>query len=109
VKYNPGGAKPSGYLHTLFRSGASVYHVKGTSVSSVTVGAGTVTIRGNAAIYDVTTGSLLIDAAASFEATAIDAAQDGFVVSVRNASGVLFFTSNVAGPQLLGTGDVRIR
>ena len=93
-----------GYFNTLIRSTANnvlgVYQVKGTTITSLVVTGKKATIRGNVSIFDVTTGSVLVDGSATFEVLISDNGEPGtadtIAVTIRNGAGTLWFCSNWA-------------
>jgi hypothetical protein len=108
VKYSGNGTKPTGHFHTIVRSGANVYHVKGLTLTSLVIAGKTAVLKGRASIYDVTNGSFLIDTAATFEVSlSDDASGDGIAITVRNGAGALWFSSGVARQPLVA-GDIKL-
>jgi hypothetical protein len=91
----------------MVRSGANTYNVKSAVFTSLTVSGNTAVLRGNATIYDVTTGSLAVDSAATFEVTMTDGAPDQLAIVVKNGAGAVWFSS-AAGQQALAAGSLRI-
>lgn len=75
------------------------------------------TLQGVASIYDITNGSTLLDANATFEASITDLGESGgtdsIAIAIRNSASALWFSSNWNGvntmEQLLGGGDVKVR
>ncbi len=112
VKYSGAGSKPSGHFHTMIRSGGAVYAIKGTTFTSVAVSGNRATLRGVANIYTVTTGSTLLDTAATFEVTLTDNGEpgtaDSIAITIRNSAGLVWFSSNLAGEQTLTAGNVKL-
>ena len=102
ITYTGGGSSPVGNFNTLVRSTANnvlgVYQVKGTTITSLVVTGKKATIRGNVSIYDITTGSVLVDGAATFEVLISDNGEPGttdtIAVTIRNGAGALWFSSN---------------
>ena len=121
VKYRGNGSSPTGNFGTLVRSRVSgvlrVYHIKASRISSLTVNGNKVTLQGIASIYDITNGSVIVDANASFEVSITDLGESGdtdsIAITIRNSANALWFSSNWDGAktveQLLGGGDVKVR
>jgi hypothetical protein len=120
IKYRGTGSNPTGNFNTLVRSRVSgvlrVYYIKSSRISSLAVNGNQATLQGVASIYDITNGSTLLDANATFEASITDLGDDGttdsIAISIRNSASALWFSSNWNGvntiEQLLGGGDVKI-
>jgi hypothetical protein len=122
ISYTGSGANPTGTFNALVRSTANnvlgVYQIKGTTITSLVVNGKTATIRGNASIYDITNGSVLVDGAATFEVTITDNGEPGSTdtsgITIRNGSGALWFSSNWdfvnlrSVEQLLGAGNIKL-
>jgi hypothetical protein len=122
ISYTGGGSSPTGYFNTLVRSTANnvlgVYQVKGTTITSLVVNANKATIKGNATITDITNGSVVVDAAATFEATITDNGEPGsadtIAITVKNSAGALWFSSkwdsvnSKSVEQLLGIGNLKL-
>jgi hypothetical protein len=93
-----------------------VYSIKGTTFTSVVVSGKTATLRGTASIYTVTSGSTLLDGAATFEVTINDMGDPGtsdqIGIQVKNGAGAVWFSSNWNGVatlnQLLAGGTLKM-
>jgi len=115
VSYTGNGANPVGHFNTMLRSTGGVYHVKGTTYTSLVVTGKTATLRGTATIYNVTNGSIVVDSAATFEVTIndIDAGpNDRTGIQIKNGAGAVWFSSNWNGAatidQILGAGNLKL-
>ena len=101
VTYTGAGSSPAGYFNAMTRSGGAVYSIKGTTFTSVVVNGKTATLRGTASIYTVTTGSTLLDGAATFEVTINDLGEPGssdqIGIQVKNGAGAVWFSSDWTG------------
>jgi hypothetical protein len=121
VKYKGSGSNPTGNFTTIMRSRVSgvlrVYQIKASRITSLTVNGNKATLQGIASIYDVTNGSTLLDANATFEASISDLGEagdtDSIAISIRNSASTLWFSSNWNGvktvEQLLAGGDIKVR
>ena len=118
VKYSGSGSNPTGNFSTIVRSRVSgvlrVYHIKASRISSLTVNGNRATLQGVASIYDITNGSTLLDAYATFEVSVTDlGGTDSIAISIRNSASALWFSSNWNGvntmEQLLSGGDIKVR
>jgi len=90
------------------------YHIKASRISSLTVNGNRATLQGVASIYDITNGSTLLDAYATFEVSVTDlGGTDSIAISIRNSTSALWFSSNWNGvntmEQLLSGGDIKVR
>ena len=119
VKYTGTGASPTGSFATIVRSGASIYHVKSTTLTSLVVTGNSAVLKGTATIYNITTGSVVVDSAATFEVTLTDLNEvapstDTTAVTVKNSAGQVWFSSNwnsgtsKTNAQQLSYGNVKI-
>jgi hypothetical protein len=116
VTYKSSGSSPAGHFYTMVRSGGAVYYVKGMTFTSVAVNGKRATIQGRASIYAVTTGSTLIDSAATFEVKITDASEAGMPdqigITVKNGAGVVWFSSNGPGittmEQAITAGEIKL-
>jgi hypothetical protein len=121
IQYRGNGSNPTGDFSSIVRSRVSgalrVYQIKGSRITSLVVSGNKATIRGNASIYDITNGSFLVDANATFEVSITDAGEfgmsDSLAITVRDSANALWFSSNwngvKTGEQLLGGGDIKVR
>jgi hypothetical protein len=121
IKYRGTGSNPTGNFSSIVRSQAGgalrVYQIKGGTITSLIVNGNKATLRGRASIYDITNGSLLVDANATFEASITDAGElgmsDSIAITIRDTANALWFSSNwnsvKTGEQLLGGGDIKVR
>jgi hypothetical protein len=121
VTYSGNGSNPTGNFSTIVRSRVSgvlrVYQIKASQISSLIVNGNKATLQGVASIYDVTNGSTLLDAYATFETSITDlgasGGTDSIAISIRNSASALWFSSNWNGvksvEQLLGGGEIKVR
>jgi hypothetical protein len=108
VTFTGTGASPAGHFWTMMRSGANTYAVKSATLTSLNVSGTTATLSGTASISDVTTGSVLVDGAATFTITMTDGA-DQIGIVVRNSAGTTWFSSSAGAQQALSSGAVVIK
>ena len=115
VSFKGSGSRPAGHFTTIVRSNG-VYQING-AITSLVVHGNTAKFSGAASIYDITNGSTLVDGRARFDVSIIDAGEPGssdrVAVTVRNAAGTLWFSSDWNGSasveQLLAAGNITIR
>ena len=87
--------------------------MKGGTITSLVVSGNKATIKGTASIYDITIGSMLADGSATYEVSLTDngdpGSSDTIAITVRDATGALWFSSNWNGAktveQPLGGGN----
>jgi hypothetical protein len=119
VKYNGQGSNPTGSFNTIVRTRVSgllrVYQVKGSVITSLVLNGNKATLKGTAAIYDITNGSSLAGTA-TFEVSITDNGEPGssdtIATTIRDSANALWFSSNWNGlrttEQLLARGNIRV-
>jgi hypothetical protein len=108
VSFTGTGASPAGLFWTMLRSAANTYIVKSAAFTSLVVTPTTAVLKGSATIYDVTTGSVVVDSAATVEVTMTDGS-DQIGIIVKNSAGTVWFASSAAGQQSVAVGGLTIK
>ena len=121
VRYSGTGSSPTGNFSTIVRSRLSgtlrVYQIKKNTLTSLVVSGNKATLRGTASIYDITNGSSLVDAYATFEPLSLireaSGATDSIAITIRDRTNALWFSSNWNGvktmEQPLGSGEIKVK
>ena len=85
--------------------------MKGGTITSLVVSGNKATVKGTASIYDITSGSMLVDGSATYEVSLTDNGEPGSsdTITIRDGAGAVWFSSNWNGAktveQPLGGGN----
>jgi hypothetical protein len=126
VKYNKSKTNLQGAINTIVRSGARVYQIKGTAMTSLATrpaanatSASAATFEGRASIRDITNPAvpISVDGGATLQVAMSDwgepGSKDAIAITIWSKSGELWFSSAWNGTktieQLLGGGNLVVR